>query len=113
LNQGYPGGLKEMPAWRMKELHPERILAKAVWGMLPKNKLRRVRFEKLKIFNGEEHDHTAQLKNTPELPPHFKVQQNTLGLLEAADPKAHLRGFYAVKVSRFFFEIIQKIYDII
>jgi len=97
---GYPGGLKQMPAWRMRELHPERILGKAVWGMLPKNKLRRARFARLKIFNGPEHTFQDQLKSEAELPPHFKHQRNTLELLPADDELAHLRGFYAVKLDQ-------------
>jgi len=50
---GYPGGLKEVPAWRMHENHPERILAKAVAGMLPKNRLRKHRLSRLRLFFGD------------------------------------------------------------
>ena len=57
---GYPGGRR---VTRMKELldkHPDRILRKAVRGMLPKNRLARKQIRKLKIYVGNEHPHEAQ-----------------------------------------------------
>jgi large subunit ribosomal protein L13 len=50
---GYPGGLKEVPAWRMRERRPDSVLAKAVSGMLPKNRLRDPRLGRLKLFYGD------------------------------------------------------------
>ncbi|KAJ3505209.1 hypothetical protein NLJ89_g7537 [Agrocybe chaxingu] len=46
----YPGGLKETPYKTMKDRHPDEIIRKAVSGMLPKNKLRERRLERLKVF---------------------------------------------------------------
>ncbi len=57
---GYPGGLREVPFERMMDKHPERILEKAVRGMLPKNTLGRAMFRKLKVYAGPEHKHQAQ-----------------------------------------------------
>jgi hypothetical protein len=97
---GYPGGLKELPAWRMKELHPERVLEKAVWGMLPKNKLRWHRFQMLRVFAEEEHKHHAQAELATELPPHFKHHKKPEEKLPRDDDLAHLREFYVVKVQQ-------------
>lgn len=64
---GYPGGLKEIPYNRMMAKHPERILGKAVKGMLPKNALGRQMYKKLKIYAGPEHNHQAQQPEELEL----------------------------------------------
>lgn len=61
---GYPGGLREIPYKEMLEKHPERIIEKAVKGMLPKNKLGREMIKKLRVYPGAEHNHEAQ---KPEL----------------------------------------------
>ena len=95
---GYPGGLREMPALKLKERFPERILEKAVWGMLPKNKLRHARFQKLKVF-AEEHDLASDIvKKISPLPPHFTQREYVAEKLDSDDPMAHLRGFYIVRV---------------
>ena len=52
---GYPGGIRSTPYARMLERHPERILRKAVWGMLPHNVLGRQVFKKLRVYKGPEH----------------------------------------------------------
>ena len=52
---GYPGGLKEVSLKEMLEKKPEEVIRKAVWGMLPKNKLRKRRIRRLKIFAGANH----------------------------------------------------------
>lgn len=57
---GYPGGLKTMSFAKLRERAPERIIEKAVKGMLPKNPLGRAMFKKLKIYAGSEHKHEAQ-----------------------------------------------------
>lgn len=57
---GYPGGLKETPFKRMIETHPERVVEKAVRGMMPKGKLGRSMVKKLKVYAGESHPHEAQ-----------------------------------------------------
>lgn len=46
---GFPGGLKEVPLKKVFEKNPAEILIKAVWGMLPKNKLRAKRIKRLKF----------------------------------------------------------------
>lgn len=57
---GYPGGLRTTSYKRMMEDHPERILKKAVWGMLPSNRLGRQMLKKLRVYAGPEHQHAAQ-----------------------------------------------------
>ena len=59
-HSGYPGGIKEMNFKDMQERHPERIVEKAVKGMLPRNPLGRAMFKKLKVYSGAEHPHAAQ-----------------------------------------------------
>ncbi len=58
---GFPGGRREIPYAEMKEKHPERILEKAIKGMLPHNSLGRQMARKLKIYVGPEHKHEAQM----------------------------------------------------
>ena len=57
---GYIGGLKSVPFRRMLLKHPEKIIEKAVWGMLPKTRLGRMMYKKLKVYAGEDHPHSAQ-----------------------------------------------------
>jgi len=57
---GYPGGLKTTTASKMVETKPEELIKKAVKGMLPKNKLGRQMFKKLKVYSGGDHPHAAQ-----------------------------------------------------
>lgn len=59
-HSGFPGGIKEMNFKDMQDRHPERIVEKAVKGMLPRNPLGRAMFKKLKVYTGAEHPHTAQ-----------------------------------------------------
>jgi len=58
---GYMGGYKVTTARELFEKHPERIIEHAVKGMLPKNKLNREIFKKLKVYAGKEHPHKAQI----------------------------------------------------
>lgn len=53
---GFPGGLKSTTPRHLVEIkdRPEELLTRAVWGMLPKNKLRRPRMDRLKVFKEEE-----------------------------------------------------------
>jgi len=60
----YPGGLKEIQVKEMLMNHPDRIISKAVWGMLPKNKLRKERLHRLKIYPEQVHNHQAQLAHS-------------------------------------------------
>ena len=57
---GYPGGLKEVSYERMMDRKPTEVVRKAVWGMMPKSRLARAQFKKLKIYAGAEHPHEAQ-----------------------------------------------------
>jgi len=59
-HSGYPGGIRSVSAGRLLETRPERMLEIAVRGMLPKNRLARRLFTKLKIYKGAEHPHAAQ-----------------------------------------------------
>jgi large subunit ribosomal protein L13 len=59
-HSGYPGGLKATSYERMMERRPEEVLRKAVYGMMPKNRLARQQMRKLKIYAGSEHPHAAQ-----------------------------------------------------
>jgi len=57
---GYIGNLKSKSLETMLEDSPERVLQKAVKGMLPRGPLGRQMFSKLRVFKGPEHDHAAQ-----------------------------------------------------
>ena len=57
---GYPGGIKGVSVGDMRATHPERIIEKAVKGMLPKGPLGRAMYRKLKVYAGAEHPHAAQ-----------------------------------------------------
>lgn len=59
-HSGYIGGLKEITAKDLKEKRPEDLIRFAVKGMLPKNKLGRKLFNKLKVYAGDQHPHEAQ-----------------------------------------------------
>ena len=54
-HSGYPGGFKEVSFKKMLEEHPERIIQKAVYGMLPDNRLRSNRMNRLKVFPEKSH----------------------------------------------------------
>jgi large subunit ribosomal protein L13 len=57
---GYPGGLRSRSARELLNTYPERVIQAAVKGMLPKNRLNRQVFQKLKVYAGAEHPHAAQ-----------------------------------------------------
>lgn len=59
-HSGYPGGLKTRTLRDMLRERPERVIEEAVRGMLPKNRLGRQLFRKLKVYRGPEHPHAAQ-----------------------------------------------------
>ena len=59
-HSGYPGGLKETSYEVMLERKPTEILRRAVRGMMPRTRLGRQQFRKLKIYAGPEHPHEAQ-----------------------------------------------------
>ena len=59
-HSGYPGGIKELKLEEVIEKDPARAIREAVKGMLPKNKLAADRMKRLRVFDSEEHAHTAQ-----------------------------------------------------
>ncbi len=59
-HSGYPGGIKSMTAENLKAKRPEDLIRLAVKGMLPRNRLGRKVFKKLKVYAGAEHPHQAQ-----------------------------------------------------
>jgi len=59
-HSGFPGGLKQRSVGEMIEKHPDRLVEKAVKGMLPKNRLGRAMGKKLKVYAGPDHPHAAQ-----------------------------------------------------
>lgn len=59
-HSGYIGGLKTITAKKLMEKRPEDLIRFAVKGMLPKNKLGRKLFKKLKVYSGDQHPHEAQ-----------------------------------------------------
>ncbi len=59
-HSGYPGGLKETNARKLREKRPDRIVEMAVRGMLPKSNLGKQMYRKLKVYAGGEHPHEAQ-----------------------------------------------------
>ncbi|GAA2569450.1 50S ribosomal protein L13 [Pseudonocardia hydrocarbonoxydans] len=59
-HSGFPGGLRQRSVGEMIEKQPDRLVEKAVKGMLPKNKLGRAMGKKLKVYAGPDHPHAAQ-----------------------------------------------------
>lgn len=57
---GFPGGTRTTSYKEMMDKYPERIIQKAVKGMVPHNRLGRQIMKKLKVYAGPEHEHTAQ-----------------------------------------------------
>ena len=59
-HSGYPGGLSATPIGELLEKDARKAIEKAVWGMLPKNRLGRQMLKKLKVYSGPTHPHQAQ-----------------------------------------------------
>jgi large subunit ribosomal protein L13 len=59
-HSGYPGGLKEIKAKRLRQTRPERMIELAIQGMLPKTKLGKQMYRKLNVYAGPRHPHQAQ-----------------------------------------------------
>lgn len=57
---GYPGGIKSVDLKDLMAKYPDRVIRRAVWGMLPHNKLGRKLLKRVKIYAGNEHPHEAQ-----------------------------------------------------
>ncbi|MBH1980426.1 50S ribosomal protein L13 [Candidatus Saccharibacteria bacterium] len=66
-HSGFPGGIKDARLEEVREKFPERIIEHSVKGMLPKNKLQADRMNRLKVFPGAEHAHTAQTPKKVEV----------------------------------------------
>ncbi len=66
-HSGYPGGLSSTAYGVLLEKDPRRAVEKAVWGMLPKNRLGRQLLKKLKVYSGPNHPHSAQQPQTFEI----------------------------------------------
>jgi len=66
-HSGYPGGMKETSYEQMLARKPAEVLRRAVYGMMPKTRLARKQFKKLKIYAGPEHPHAAQDPQTLEV----------------------------------------------
>ena len=64
---GYPGGIESINFEKLMEKNPERVIEKAVKGMLPKVPLWRVMYRKLKVYADEQHQHTAQQPQALEI----------------------------------------------
>ena len=64
---GYRGGLKKFSPADVRAKHPERLVEKAVTGMIPRNRLGRQIFKKLKVYAGPDHPHKAQAPAALEL----------------------------------------------
>lgn len=58
---GFIGNLKEMNFAEMMKRHPEKVIEKAVYNMLPKNRLRQSRMNRLKVYAADQHKHESQL----------------------------------------------------
>jgi large subunit ribosomal protein L13 len=56
----YPGGIKEINLRDLLSKNPERVVRRAVWGMLPHNKIGRQLLKRLKVYGGAEHPHVGQ-----------------------------------------------------
>ena len=61
-HSGYPGGLRSTVLGSMLAAHPTRVIEKAVWGMLPHNRLGRALFRRLHVYAGPDHPHQGQVK---------------------------------------------------
>jgi large subunit ribosomal protein L13 len=57
---GYPGGIKSTKLRDLLANNPERVIEKAVWGMLPHNRMGRHLMRKLRVYAGPDHPHAAQ-----------------------------------------------------
>ena len=66
-HSGYPGGIKQESFAKLHATKPERVLQKAVKGMLPKGPLGYAMLRKLKVYAGDKHPHSAQQPKTLEI----------------------------------------------
>ena len=66
-HSGYPGGLREERASVVRQRYPERLVEAAIRGMLPKTKMGRAMYRKLKVYAGADHPHAAQKPTSYEV----------------------------------------------
>lgn len=66
-HSGYIGGLKAINYGRLMNEKPDFVIRKAVWGMIPHNRLGRAQLKKLKVYAGSEHKHEAQKPKAVEI----------------------------------------------
>jgi len=66
-HSGYPGGLTATAFGDLLDKDPRKAIEKAVWGMLPKNRLGRQMLKKLKVYGGPDHPHAAQKPQSFEI----------------------------------------------
>jgi large subunit ribosomal protein L13 len=64
---GYPGGLRSEEFRKRMARKPETVVEEAIWGMLPKTKMGRAMFKKLKVYRGDKHPHEAQKPEAMEV----------------------------------------------
>lgn len=72
-HSGFPGGFREETLEKLRQRRPKEIIRKAVFNMLPKNKLRKGRMNRLKLFLGEKHPYTnliskSQIPDSKQIP---------------------------------------------
>ncbi len=73
-HSGYPGGLRESKFYELMEKHPERAVELAIKGMLPKSRLGRQMYRKLKVYAGPNHPHAAQQPTVLDLRSRVQAQ---------------------------------------
>lgn len=66
-HSGYPGGIKSTTYGKVLEEHPEKLITRVVKGMLPHNTLGALMLKKMKVYQGTEHPHEAQMPEQLEI----------------------------------------------
>ncbi len=66
-HSGYPGGFRAEPLGHLLARRPEEVIRRAVWGMIPHNRLGRRQIKKLKVYAGPSHPHAAQVPSPLEI----------------------------------------------
>ena len=82
----YPGGLKQETLRQALEKHPERVIERAVKGMLPHNHLGADMLRRLKVYGGAEHPHAAQQPVAWERPTAEAILAEQAAAAQAAEP---------------------------
>jgi large subunit ribosomal protein L13 len=91
-HSGYPGGIHSVTYGELLAKHPERVIEKAVKGMLPKNSLGRNMLRKLKVYAGPDHPHQTVRWRQVTPPPSARLGPPIRGAMTRADEEA--RGRY-------------------